>query len=235
MKKFLSIITATILLMITAVPALAASSDDASFSASNDFENEIRADISSDDIQSWTDSSDAILNYDYMVPVFSTLNVENSNTLEDTLEFTNAYNIPVSSNGNCIGVFKVVIHNGKWVISSYTKGLDFLTAVKQYDIETDRFIEIPQVSGDFGFLRITDVGESYQSISSQHSALSNESTQEILKQIKDADMSGALDGSGLTASTTNFILYYLIGSIVIISVIVGIIFIRRIHNAKITK
>lgn len=184
MRKLVGMFFTIILCMLAVCPVFAA--ENVSGSVPENIIIEIQSNISTDDVQSWTENSDASMNFAYITPVYSTIGVsENSNTLIDTLQFINQYNIPVvTSDGDCLGVFTVTSINGKWEIAAYTIGLDFVAAFEQLRTDSSCFIEIPQLSGDFGFLTMEDNEELYHSISSKTMAASEVGADEILSQIK---------------------------------------------------
>ena len=225
MKKILGYIAVAVMSMLFAIPAFAASPDDISIKASEDVIAQSQTDISSDEVKSWTENSDANMDFNYVIPIYSTIGAsKDSKTLFDTLEFTHHYNIPaVTSDGACIGIFTVVYNNEKWEIGSYTDGLDFVTAVKEISEDSFYFIKIPQLSGNFGFLTTTESGEIYNSISSKQSALSKSNAVSVLMQIKEviAVNNAENDGSGVTDSS-NAIPFLIITIIIVLSAAVAI-------------
>ena len=207
MKRIFAILLiATLCIMNT---SLAFAAEATSLHASDDIVSEIQSDISLEDIQSWAEASDAYLDYENVVPVYTTLNVSaDSNVLVDTLSFKNEYSIPVvTESGECLGAFTVVNSNGVWMIGAYTMGLDFAAVVKQFDVANCYFIEIPQLSGDFGFLVSDGETETYTSIASQASAFTNASTEDILAQIKDTLTSEHYDTEGTGIELSHSLVY----------------------------
>ena len=207
MKKVFAILLIATLCIMNA--SLAFATEATSLHASDDIVSEIQMDISSADIQSWAETSDAYLDYENVVPVYTTMNVSaDSNSLVDTLSFKNEYSIPVvTESGDCLGAFTVVNSNGVWMIGAYTMGLDFATAVKQFDAANSYFIEIPQLSGDFGFLISEGGHETYTSIASQASAVANISAEDILTQIKDTLTSEHYNTEGTGIEQSHSLVY----------------------------
>lgn len=196
MQKIIALMVSAILCMLCTIPAFAATPNEDSMFASEEIVNEIQADISSDEIDSWTEVANSSLDLQHVVPVYATLGVnDDSVTLKDTLVFTDGYNIPVIADGECIGTFNVVKYNGEWTVNIYTIGLDFKTAVEQRSNSSWSFIEISQLGGDFGFLTYEGDCENYQSISSTRSNFTNKNTESILQQIK--EYSGGADSEGV--------------------------------------
>ena len=115
MKKIFAILLIATLCIMNA--SLAFATEATSLHASDDIVSEIQMDISSADIQSWAETSDAYLDYENVVPVYTTMNVSaDSNSLVDTLSFKNEYSIPVvTESGDCLGAFTVVNSNGVWM------------------------------------------------------------------------------------------------------------------------
>ena len=209
MRKLVGMFFSIILCMLAVCPVFAA--ENVYGSVSDDIIIEIQSDISTDDVKSWAENSDASMNFEYITPVYSTIGVsENSNTLIDTLQFTNQYNIPaVTSDGDCLGVFTVTLLNGKWEIAIYTIGLDFVAALEQLETDSSCFIEIPQLSGDFGFLTIENNKELYHSISRKTMVASEVGADEILSQIKSAmDVNSISDeGTGIVGTSHTMYLW----------------------------
>lgn len=221
MKKIIGLIVSVMLCTLCIIPAFAVSSNEGPMHVSKKIINEIQSDIASEEIDSWTELANSSMDFKYVVPVYSTLGVnEDSSSLRDTLVFTGEYNIPAIADNECVGTFNVVKHKGKWTVNSYTVGLDLKTAVEQRLNSSWMFIEIPQLGGDFGFLMFEGNSENYQSISGGQSALSNENTDNVLHQIKDYDIGGDSDevASMEKTSNSNFYLVLLIGIIFCASV-----------------
>ena len=221
MKKIIGLIVSVMLCTLCIIPSFAVSSNEGPMHVSKKIINEIQSDIASEEIDSWTELANSSMDFKYVVPVYSTLGVnEDSSSLRDTLVFTGEYNIPAIADNECVGTFNIVKHKGKWTVNSYTVGLDLKTAVEQRLNSSWMFIEIPQLGGDFGFLMFEGNSENYQSISGGQSALSNENTDNVLHQIKDYDIGGDSDevASMEKTSNSNFYLVLLIGIIFCASV-----------------
>ena len=204
MKKIIGLIVSVILCTLCTIPAFAVSSNDDTMIVSKKIINEIQSDIPSEEVDSWTEHSNSSMDLKYVVPVYSTIGVnEDSSSLRDTLVFTEGYNIPVIADNECVGTFNVVRYKGKWTVNSYIAGLDLKTAVEQRLNSSWMFIEIPQLGDDFGFLMFEGKSENYQSISSGQSTLSNENTDNILQQIKEYDRGKDSEGAAFMAKTSN--------------------------------
>lgn len=235
MKKIISLMVSAILCMLCAIPAFAAAPNEDSMFAPEEIVNEIQADIPTEEIDSWTEFSNSSLDLQHVVPVYTTLDVnDDSATLKDTLVFTDGYNIPVIAGGECVGTFNVVKYNGKWTVNSYTIGLDFKTAVEQRENSSWLFIEIPQLGGDFGFLTYEGDNENYQSISSAQSILTNENTENILQQIKEHHGQADSEGTALMANEgqNNIYVIFLVGIVLCASV--ATIYVLKKHNKMIS-
>lgn len=216
MKKIIGLIVSVILCTLCTIPAFAVSSNEDTMIVLKKIINDIQSDISSEEIDSWTELANSSMDLKYVVPVYTTLNNnENSSSIRDTLVFTGEYNIPVIADNECVGTFNVVKHKGKWTINSYTVGLDLKTAVEQRLNSSWMFIEIPQLGGDFGFLMFEGNSENYQSISSAQSTFSSENTDDILQQIKEYDRGEDSEGAAFMAKTSsNYLSLVLLISIV---------------------
>lgn len=221
MKKIIGLIVSVMLCTLCIIPAFAVSSNEDPMHVSKKIINEIQSDIASEEIDSWTELANSSMDFKYVVPVYSTLGVnEDSSSLRDTLVFTGEYNIPVIADNECVGTFNVVKHKGKWTVNSYTVDLDLKTAVEQRLNSSWMFIEIPQLGDDFGFVMFEGNSENYQSISSGQSTLSSENTDDILQQIKDYDIGEKSEevASMEKTSNSNFSLVLLIAIIFCASV-----------------
>lgn len=233
MKKIIGFLLTVTLGILMAFPVLAA--EEILTSATEDVISKIQTNITAEDIQSWAENSNAVFDYEYVVPVFSTIGVsENSRTLEDTLKFTNRYNIPVvTTKGKCLGVAQVAYVNNKWEIASYTMGLDFVTAIEQRKTENSYFVEVPQLNGDYGFLTVSDNIESYTSIASESSTMNNNNVEELLSQIKDTLVESKANSEGVGTATSNHSVGYISMSIFILfTAIVSTIFIMKHQKTK---
>lgn len=231
MKKIIGLMASAILCMLCAIPAFAAAPNEGSMFASEEIVNEIQADIPSEEIDSWTELANSSLDLQYVVPVYTTLGVnDNSVALKDTLVFTDGYNIPVIADGECVGTFNVVKYNGEWTVNSYTIGLDFQTAVEQRANSSWSFIEIPQLGGDFGFLTYEGDYENYQSISSTQSSLTNENMENILQQIKENSIGADSEGAAVMANESQNNLYVILLISIVLCASVATIYVLRKQN-----
>ena len=80
MRKLVGMFFTIILCMLAVCPVFAA--ENVSGSVPENIIIEIQSNISTDDVQSWTENSDASMNFSYITPVYSTIGAsENSNTL----------------------------------------------------------------------------------------------------------------------------------------------------------
>lgn len=235
MKKIIGLIVSVILCTLCTIPAFAVSSNDDTMIVSKKIINEIQSDIPSEEVDSWTEHSNSSMDLKYVVPVYSTIGVnEDSSSLRDTLVFTEGYNIPVIADNECVGTFNVVRYKGKWTVNSYTVGLDLKTAVEQRLNSSWMFIEIPQLGDDFGFLVFDGNSENYQSISSAKTTSSNENTDDILQQIKEYGRAKDLEEAAFMAKTSNnyLSLVLLIGIVFCVSVATGCVLRRQKKTAS---
>lgn len=119
----------------------------------------IEQDITDQDIGSWTEAANATLNFEYVIPIYSTANVaKDSHTILDILVFDNQYMIPVMSNDECIGTITVVQQENKWVIFAYEHGFDLKTAVNNNKETATCVVDVIQLNGR-GFLISSDTEE----------------------------------------------------------------------------
>lgn len=230
MKKIIGLIVSVILCTLCTIPAFTVSSNDDTMIVSKKIINEIQSDIPSEEVDSWTEHSNSSMDLKYVVPVYSTIGVnEDSSSLRDTLVFTEGYNIPVIADNECVGTFNVVRYKGKWTVNSYTVGLDLKTAVEQRLNSSWMFIEIPQLGDDFGFLMFDGNSENHQSISSAKTTSSNENTDDILQQIKEYGRAKDLEEAAFMAKTSNnyLSLVLLIGIVFCVSVATGCVLRRQ--------
>lgn len=228
MKKMIGILLTAMMCLIAVFPAFAAEKMD---EVSEDVLSKIQEDISTEKVQGWTENSSAVLNYEYAMPVYSTIGAsKDSGTLASMLEYTNHYSIPaVASNGKCLGLFTITLSDGKWEIYSYIDGLDFITAADQYKTEETYFIEIPQLCIDFGFLAVSDNEERYISIASETAAVSNYNAEDLLDIIKSNLSQGYSDreGSGGVAAAPDYNLYISVGIIILMAAIGSTVYIIK--------
>ncbi len=218
MRKSIGYVLIVLICFFSTFTAFAAKAEDVSLQATNETIANIQADIPNEIVESWTNIANTRMNLDYVVPIYTTTGATiSSNSIMDTLEFMNQYNIPVVNiNGECIGMFNVVFYDNHWTINSYREGYDFLTAVESMSQDCVCLIEIPQLGGDFGFLTISNMEESYRSISKQQAVYSNESTSTILAQIINMTDSGNADSDGGGKTVINNHESYFRGGVLIV-------------------
>ncbi len=107
----------------------------------------IKQDMEEQDIGSWAEVENAILDFECVIPIYSTANVtKDSHTILETLEFNNKYMIPVMSNNECIGTITVVQQESKWVIFVYEHGLDPKTAADKNKDTATCVVEVIQLN-----------------------------------------------------------------------------------------
>lgn len=158
---------------------------------------EMKTDLESQDIQSWTQMPNTTLNFAYVIPIYFTANMtQNSNTISETLMFDNQYMIPALSNGECVGAFTVMQYEGKWVIGIYESGLNIEAEVKKNENSATCFISVSQLNGEYGFLTVTDTKELYTPISG-FGTLDTMSGEQLLRKLKEytqTNHNGETDG-----------------------------------------
>ena len=107
----------------------------------------IKQDMAGQDIESWAEVENATLDFECVIPIYSTANVtKDSHTILETLEFNNKYMIPVMSNNECIGTITVVQQESKWVIFVYEHGLDPKTAADKNKDTATCVVEVIQLN-----------------------------------------------------------------------------------------
>lgn len=221
MKKHICIML-SLLFCITFSLSITAAAIDSSGQTVEDVVEQIKTTLSDEDAHSWSQMQDAVFDYDYILPVYSTDNVsQESETLLETLTFMNAYNLPiVTASGDCIGVAKVIFHNDEWKIGAYISGLDLISAMDQLDSSVFYYVEIPQLSGDFGFLTISTSGERYNSLASQIATINDQSGIDVLSLIKSSQAMNSENAEGTGAivrKNSNYSLALLAGVIVLLA------------------
>ena len=151
----------------------------------------IKQDITDQAVESWAETANAMLDLEYVIPIYSTANAtKDSLTILETLVFDNQYMIPVMSNGKCIGTATVAQQENKWVIAIYEHGFDLKAEVdKNKDVVTC-FVDVVQLN-ERGFLISTDI-EEFVAIAG-FGISDNISGQEMLNRI--------LDNAGTTNNT----------------------------------
>lgn len=154
---------------------------------------EIKNDLRSQDLQSWTQMPNSTLSLEYVIPLYSTANMgERTSKILETLMFDNQYMIPALSNEECIGACTVIKHEGKWVIAIYERGLDIEAAVEKNKNSVDCLIKALQLNGEYGFLAVAGTEEKYTPVSGD--IMSGEELLEKLKEEAQANHNGETDG-----------------------------------------
>lgn len=126
----------------------------------------IKQDIADQDIESWAEAENAVLDFKCVIPVYTTANAaKDSHTILETLAFDNQYMIPVISNEKCIGTVTVEQYENKWIVSTMYRNFDLKTEVEKNKDIAVCFIEVIQLQG-FGFLISDDTNEEFITISS---------------------------------------------------------------------
>lgn len=141
----------------------------------------IEQDITEQDIESWTETTSAVFDHEYVIPIYSTTNAtKDSLTILETLAFDNQYVIPVMSNGKCIGTATVAQQENKWVIAIYEHGFDLKAEVDKNKDTATCFVDVVQLN-ERGFLTSTDT-EKFVGITG-FGISDNMSGQELLNRI----------------------------------------------------
>lgn len=85
MKKIIGLIVSVMLCTLCTIPAFAVSSNEDPMHVSKKIINEIQSDIPPEEIDSWTELANSSMDFKYVVPVYSTLGVnEDSSSIRDT-------------------------------------------------------------------------------------------------------------------------------------------------------
>lgn len=141
----------------------------------------IEQDITDQDIESWTETANAIFDLEYVIPIYSTANVtKDSLAILETLAFDDQYMIPVMFNGKCIGTATIVQQESKWVIAVYEHGFDLKTEVDKNKGTATCLVDVVQLN-ERGFLISADT-EEFVAISG-FGISDNMSGQELLNRI----------------------------------------------------
>ena len=156
---------------------------------------ELQKDISEKDLQGWVEDSALSINFEYVLPVYAPDHVSaDSTNLSDTLVFTNQYKAPAISNGVCIGTFTLVQHEGKWTVSMLEVGFDLETAIKQYKDNATCFLSVAQLGTEYGFLTVSNAGETYASIT--NNCQGAKTGADLLTLLKSKASSNSVDDEG---------------------------------------
>lgn len=226
MKKMMGAIIMALLFTFTAIPVLATSVDgpkhegDTIFASENVVE-EIKANLDEQQVKSFFDEKEVVLDFEHVIPVYMPLNLEDSSTLSESLKFTNEYNVPVTdTQGNNMGMATLQLYKNKWVIGIFVENYDIMVALNNKPATEDGasyFIELNKNS-EFGLLNVTKNGEAYIKLEegSQLKA-STQNAADILEQLKQdmANNSSDSEGSGY-AVNSNMFPYFAIGVVVIL-------------------
>lgn len=141
----------------------------------------IEQDITDQDIESWTETANAIFDLEYVIPIYSTANAtKDSLAILETLAFDNQYMIPVMSNGKCIGTATIAQQESKWVIAVYEHGFDLKTEMDKNKGTATCLVDVVQLN-ERGFLISADT-EEFVAISG-FGISDNMSGQELLNRI----------------------------------------------------
>lgn len=143
----------------------------------------IKQDMADQAVESWAETANAILDLEYVIPIYSTVNAtKDSLTILETLAFDNQYMIPVMSNGKCIGTATVAQQENKWVVAIYEHGFDLKAEVDKNKGTTTCLVDVVQLN-ELGFLLSSDT-EEFVAISG-FGISDNISGQELLNKILD--------------------------------------------------
>lgn len=163
--------------------------------AQQDIIAELQKDISERDLQMWAEDSALSINFEYVLPVYAPDHVAaDSTNLSDALVFINQYKAPAISNGACIGTFTLVQHEGKWTISMLEVGFDLEAAIMQYKDNATCFLSIAQLGTEYGFLTVSNAGETYASIT--HNCQEARTGADLLTLLKSKVYSNSIDDEG---------------------------------------
>jgi hypothetical protein len=217
MKKLLSTILMASLFMFMAIPVFSAPAGapehegNTIFAADNIVE-EIKANLDEQQVRKFFNGKDVLLDFEHVIPVYMTLNIEKSTTLFESLEFISEYNVPVTDvQENSMGLATLQLYNGKWVIGIFIEDYDVMEMMNNQSAMQDGsvyFVEF-NTNGEFGLLNVSKSGETYvkleKGIRSTHSI---QNGSDVLSQLKDdlAKNDGDSEGAG-PASTPSVIPY----------------------------
>lgn len=163
--------------------------------AQQDIIAELQKDISERDLQTWAEDSALSINFEYVLPVYAPDHVAaDSTNLSDALVFINQYKAPAISNGVCIGTFTLVQHEGKWTISMLEVGFDLEAAIMQHKDNATCFLSIAQLGTEYGFLTVSNAGETYASIT--HNCQEAKTGADLLTLLKSKEFSTSIDDEG---------------------------------------
>lgn len=163
--------------------------------AQQDVITELQKDISERDLQGWVEDSALSINFEYVLPVYAPDHVSaDSTNLSDTLVFINQYKAPAISNGVCIGTFTLVQHENKWAILMFEVGFDLEAAIMQYKDNATCFLSIAELGTEYGFLTVSNTGETYASIT--HNCQEAKTGADLLALLKSKASSNSIGDVG---------------------------------------
>ncbi len=155
----------------------------------------MQKDISERDLQGWVEDSALSINFEYVLPVYAPDHVSaDSTNLSDTLVFINQYKAPAISNGVCIGTFTLVQHENKWAILMFEVGFDLEAAIMQYKDNATCFLSIAELGTEYGFLTVSNTGETYASIT--HNCQEAKTGADLLALLKSKASSNSIGDVG---------------------------------------
>lgn len=229
MKKLLSIIMASLLMCIT-IPVFAASASvtehegDTIFASINIVE-EIKVNLDEQQVREFFEDKEVTLDFEHVIPVYMTLNIEGSTVLSESLEFINEYNVPVTDvQGNSMGVATLQLYEGKWVIGIFIENYDIMTILNNLSAVQEGSVYFVELStnGEFGLLNVSKSGETYVKLEDGIRLTRSQNGSNVLAQLKeDLTKSGDdREGAGSVSASTsasNVIPYMIVGLAVILA------------------
>lgn len=163
--------------------------------AQQDIITELQKDISERDLQGWVEDSTLSINFEYVLPVYAPDHITaDSASLSNTLVFINQYKAPAISNGVCIGTFTLVQNEGKWTVSMFETGFDLESVIIEYKDNATCFLSIAQFGTEYGFLTVSNAGETYASIT--HNCQDAKTGADLLTLLKSKASSNSIDAEG---------------------------------------
>ena len=108
--------------------------------------------------------------------------------------FINQYKAPAISNGVCIGTFTLVQHENKWAILMFEVGFDLEAAIMQYKDNATCFLSIAELGTEYGFLTVSNTGETYASIT--HNCQEAKTGADLLALLKSKASSNSIGDVG---------------------------------------
>lgn len=229
MKKLLNIIMAS-LLMCIAIPVFAASAgvtehEGDTIFAANNIVKEIKANLDEQQVREFFEDKEVTLDFEHVIPVYMTLNIEGSTTLSESLEFINEYNVPVTDvQGNSMGIATLQLYEGKWVIGIFIENYDIMTILNNQSAVQDGsayFVEL-STNCEFGLLNVSKSGETYTKLEDGIRLTRSQNGSNVLAQLKEdiTKSGGDREGAGSASATTsasNVFPYVIVGLAVILA------------------